>query len=100
MLQSCLSLHTPPLVHDLLSDRVFVTADMYSNVLRLCFVSVPNLGLTIFARALRKSGNLILACTWSQKYRAANGHMKDLAKIHLSYPKSHSERSQRLLGSH
>ena len=89
----------PPLVHDLLSDHICVTADVYSNVLRLCFMNVPNLRLTIFARALRKSGNLILACTWSQKYRAANGHMKDLAEIHPCYPKCHSERSQRLLDS-
>lgn len=89
----------PPLVHDQLSDRIRVTADLYSNVLRLCFMNVPNLGFTIFAWALRKSGNLILACTWSQKYRAENGHMKGLAEIHPCYPKCHSEHSQRLLDS-
>jgi len=82
MLQSCVRLLTAPLVHDPLSDCACVTADVCNNLLCLCFMNVPNLGLTIFARALRKSENLILARTWSQKYRAANERMKGLANIH------------------
>lgn len=91
--------HCTPLVPNSLWDSVGVAAALHSNMLCLCLMNVPNLGPTIFARARRKSGNLILACAWSQKYSTANGHMKDLAEIHPCYPKCHSEHSQRLLGS-
>lgn len=86
------------MVPDRLSDCICVTTGMYINMLGPRFMNVPNLGL-IFAWALRKSGNLILAYIWSQKWIAANGYMKDLAEIHARYPKRHSECSQRLSDS-
>lgn len=53
------------------------------NKLYQYFMKAPNLALTIFAQALRRSGNLILANILNQKNRTEYGHIKDLAQIHL-----------------